>query len=566
MASRRWIGLMAAVGLSGLGLIVSCDRSTPPAEKDPAPKQRAPRQSSAAPEEESTGLVSIPITDLTKLGNLVQKQIRDRQTALSTIRQKPDASVGKLAIAFGDMGRYYQTYDFFDAAEACYRNAHQLAPQVYAWPYYLGHLYRRRAKLDKAVKMFESALERKPDSIAALVALADTHLLANRLDQAETWFKKALELDASCAAAMAGRGKIAASRRDFTAAVEHFEAALKAQPNADAIHYSLAMAYRSLGNREEAAAHLEKRGKVAAGVADPLMAELERLRTGGRFFEQRGVSSGEAGKLTDALRDIHKAIEADPKNATAHANLGTALGLSGQTEAAIEAFREALRLDPEFVQAHFNLAVLLDRQGASDEAVEHFRQAIQRDPQYLDAQLGLADLLATLGDHETAVSHYAQAIKIDPAHRAARLRQAVALGRAGRYAEARQRLQEGRSVLPESMILAHAMARLLAASPDATVRDGQRALQLASAVFKIRKSVEHAETVAMAYAELGNYEQAKRWQTQALSVAQKEKQVDAMPRLRENLALYQDGNPCRSPWPTNAQEQERPRQSSFPVQ
>ncbi len=533
---------MAAIGLSGLGLIGACGRSTPPTEKH------------SAPEEESAGLVPIPIPDLSTLDKLVQQQIHDRQAALRAVQQKPDVPADKLASAFGDMGMYYHTYEFYDAAEACYRNAHQLAPKVFAWSYYLGQLYRHEAEPEKAVAMFESALVQKPDSVAALVALAETHLLANQPDRADTWFKKALERDASCAAAMAGRGKIAASRRDFAAAVEHFEAALKAQPNADAIHYSLAMAYRSLGNRAEAAAHLKKRGKVAARVADPLMAELKRLRTGGRFFEQRGVSSGEAGDLAAAMRDLHKAIEADPENATARANLGTALGLSGQTEAAIEAFREALRLDPKYVLAHFNLAVLLNRQGASDEAVKHFRQAIQRDPQYLDAHLGLADLLVTLEDHETAAEHYARVIKIDPAHADARLKQAIALSRAGRYAEAQQRLLEARAVLPESMILAHAMARLLAACPDQNIRDGPRALQFALAVFKNRKSVKHAETVAMAYAELGNYAEAKRWQMQALTVAQ-QKQVDALPRLRANLALYEDGKPCRSPWPTNVQEQ-----------
>ena len=132
---------------------------------------------------------------------------------------------------------------------------------------------------------------------------------------------------------------------------------------------------------------------------------------------------------------------------------------------------------------------------------------------------------------------------------AARLGQAVALARAGRYADARARLEQARKVLPESMVLAHALARLLAACPDQTVRDGPSAVQLALAAFKIRQSIDHAETVAMAYAEVGQYEEAQRWQGRAVAAAQEARRDDLLPALRENLAGYQRREPCRVPWP-----------------
>ena len=71
-----------------------------------------------------------------------------------------------------------------------------------------------------------------------------------------------------------GLRKIAMAQRDFSAAVAHLERALKLQPGATAIHYSLAMAYRGLGDLNQAQAHLEERGEDLARVDDPLIAEL----------------------------------------------------------------------------------------------------------------------------------------------------------------------------------------------------------------------------------------------------------------------------------------------------
>jgi len=71
---------------------------------------------------------------------------------------------------------------------------------------------------------------------------------------------------------------------------------------------------------------------------------------------------------------------------------------------------------------------------------------------------------------------------------------------------------------------------------------------LARAVFQTRQSIEHAETVAMALAETGDYDEAKKWQANAIEVATKEKRDDALPRLKGNLALYAAGKPCRTPW------------------
>jgi hypothetical protein len=67
------------------------------------------------------------------------------------------------------------------------------------------------------------------------------------------------------------------------------------------------------------------------------------------------------------------------------------------------------------------------------------------------------------------------------------------------------------------VLLQHLLARLLAAAPDAAVRDGRRALDLALALHRVAPAVAAAETVAMAYAEVGDFTQALAWQEHAQS-------------------------------------------------
>ena len=65
------------------------------------------------------------------------------------------------------------------------------------------------------------------------------------------------------AVARRGLGDVALRERKFAEAIEHFRAVLDRVPQAVAIHYSLAMAYRGLGRMDEARAHLQRRGPKA---------------------------------------------------------------------------------------------------------------------------------------------------------------------------------------------------------------------------------------------------------------------------------------------------------------
>jgi hypothetical protein len=94
----------------------------------------------------------------------------------------------------------------------------------------------------------------------------------------------------------------------------------------------------------------------------------------------------------------------------------------------------------------------------------------------------------------------------------------------------------------------HILARLLAAAPDARVRDGRRAKALVDELLKKQQTVDVGETAAMTLAELGEYDQAVAVQRNLVAVAEKAGQRDVVQHLKNNLKLYENRRPCQTPF------------------
>ena len=94
----------------------------------------------------------------------------------------------------------------------------------------------------------------------------------------------------------------------------------------------------------------------------------------------------------------------------------------------------------------------------------------------------------------------------------------------------------------------HALARLLASAPDDRIRDGQRAMTLVEELLAEQQSFALGETAAMALAEMGLYNQAAAVQRDVMAAAREAGLADAVRRMTDNLALYEAGRPCRTPF------------------
>jgi tetratricopeptide (TPR) repeat protein len=501
------------------------------------------------------GLQPTPLPDLSHMTVAVREQIRQQYsplmtltatTATSAIEQTGAPSV-ELSDAYGEMGNVLMAAQFIDAPESFYLNANALAPTDRRWPYYLGHLYKTQGEFTKAEASFEQALALGSADVPTMLALGDVHLEQGRPGAAEPLFTQALSIEPGSVWARLGLGRAALTRQDYAKAVEHLEEALTVDQRATSIHYPLAMAYRGLGELEKAEAHLQQRD-IGTVQPDPLMETMHQSLRSASTYEREGMQALSRADWEAAAASFRQGIELAPANPSLRHRLGTALSMMGDERESVAQFEEALRVSPEYVQAHYSLGLVMEAGGRFAEAFHRFSTAIRYQPSYVEARLRLARLLRRIGRPSEALLEYAQVIDDDPRLVEAPFGYAMALVGLGRYQEAQERLAEGLTLYPDQPIYAHALARLLAAAPDERARDGQRAVMLLQELLTQQRSFDLGEAMAMALAEVGQYDEAAMWQRDVMSVAEQTGRGDLTQRLAENLRLYERGEACRTPW------------------
>jgi tetratricopeptide (TPR) repeat protein len=493
-------------------------------------------------------LRAVAVPDLSKMAPSVQKQLRDQVAVLRTKIAQRGAPAAELAGEYGRMGMLFMASEQRDSAELCFQNAQTLVPADARWPYYLGQLYRIRGPMTSAVASFEQALKLRPDDVAAMVFLGEAYLSEGRTDDADPLFNRALVSQPKLVPALFGIGRVQLARKQYAEAAKTMEECLVLDPRGTAVHYPLAMAYRGLGNNPLADAHIKLQGEVKIQPLDPLMAELDQLLESPRAYDLRGGQLLETGDWAGAVQQFRKGLELDPASAALRLRLGTAMFQMGDASGARAQFEQVLKDSPNYARAHYSLGVLAAAAGRSDEAMQRFAAAVSFGPDDASSRVGYGGVLRQAGKLKEALAQYEEAGKLDGRRPDAVLGSAEILGAMNRYGEARDRLLQANRAYPEEPEYAHALARLFAAAPDAKVRNGRRAMALVQQLLQGRQSSELGETLAMALAEVGDFDSAVKVQRDVMQAVQ-QAGGSASPSLAANLKLYQEKKPCRTPWP-----------------
>ncbi len=493
-------------------------------------------------------LQPVTLPDLSKLAASVQAQIRGRHAALTAKLADRSARPAELASAYGEMGRLLMAAQS-DAAEPYFVNAQSLDARDHRWPYYLGHLARRKGDLPRAAALFERALELQPNEVAAAFWLGDIYLAQGNPDGAEPRFAWVLERQPNSLSARYGLGRTALAKQQYRRAVEYLEDVLARDPQAAGAHYPLALAYSGLGDARNAERHLKQRREHDILPADPLMVEIDELLESAQTYETIGLRALDRQEWNEAAAQFRRGLDLEPDNAALRHRLGTALYMRGEHAAARAEFERILRASPEFARAHYSLGVLAAGEGRHAEAVQYFSTAVRHQPDYTEARLRWAASLRAMQRPGESLDQYERALAVNPANVEARLGQALALVQLRRYQDARDRLLEAVNAYPGERAFAHALARLLAAAPDDRVRNGQRALTLVREVLRHQPPTpDVGETMAMALAEVGQYGEAIALQKELIAGGEKAGARDVVRRLEDNLRRYERGEPCRTPW------------------
>jgi tetratricopeptide (TPR) repeat protein len=286
------------------------------------------------------------------------------------------------------------------------------------------------------------------------------------------------------------------------------------------------------------------------------MDEIGSLLESPLAYQRRGLQAMGRGAWDEAIANFRRGLELKPTVPSLKDSLNNKLGAAffqmGDIARARQQFQQGIRESPTFGANHVSLAILLVLEGRDLEAIKWLRAAVQADPSYLEADLQLADALRRTGMLGESLNEYKRVIRIDSRASDASFGAAMALVRLNRYQDALAQLTDGQKRHPAERRFTHAIARLLAAAPDASVRDGARAFTLAQELQATGLSVDLAETLAMASAEVGRFKDAVDWQRQVIATVRENGGDSArVEALQATLARYERGEPNRTPWSPN---------------
>jgi tetratricopeptide (TPR) repeat protein len=180
------------------------------------------------------------------------------------------------------------------------------------------------------------------------------------------------------------------------------------------------------------------------GLGLAYAAKASRERESRRTPAGGPPSKEEAEAWREAIACFRKALELNPYYTDVRNDLATALIGSGDREAGkkefLAAFSDPTNPTPEISARNLGQAYLEEK--SYSEAINWFRTSLNRNKKYSDPYLGIADALLASDRLEEAVAQLEAGVAEVPEDPALTLALGQALYRAGRFGEARTRLEE----------------------------------------------------------------------------------------------------------------------------
>jgi predicted O-linked N-acetylglucosamine transferase (SPINDLY family)/ADP-heptose:LPS heptosyltransferase/glycosyltransferase involved in cell wall biosynthesis len=195
-----------------------------------------------------------------------------------------------------------------------------------------------------------SQVESPQSDIDALLQEAIAHHNSGRLTEAETIYRRILQLQPYHFSSLHMMGVLSVQAKKLETGISWLEKALTSEPDNSEAHSNL--------------------GNVLS----------------------------EVGKYDDAISHYERAIALNPKLTDAYYNLGLVNSLQGNLDQAISYYQRTIDICPTYAQAHNNLGTLLQKQGQFERAKYFYQQAIAINPNHAEAKYNLSMLLLLLGN------------------------------------------------------------------------------------------------------------------------------------------------------------------------
>ncbi len=303
------------------------------------------------------------------------------------------------------------------------------------------------------IRSANKALRKNPNLAEGYILLGTAQFLSDDLNQAQSNFLKAKELDPKLVLADYNLGLIHLVEKKYDKALRDFTQIIKLAPKIKEAHINRAVILHIKGERDQAKNAAEKAikidpvdflGYVALGniyLSEPDFTSADKTyRRAGNLFTEFTLSwfetkdhlnfksSREAASFTLAniyhrnglfqheIKTIQEVPAAETrKNVFMLMMEARAEAKRGNFDPATELYNAVMKLEPKLITPYMELGDLAEQQGDLSKAIDYYKKATKIEPKLSRLYFVLGDLFLSHGDSKIAVSHYQTGLKYAPA-------------------------------------------------------------------------------------------------------------------------------------------------------
>ena len=247
---------------------------------------------------------------------------------------------------------------------------------------------------------FGQAIKAQPKSTAPLLGMAEIAFRKKKLDDAQRWIARALQVEPQDANAHASMGRYFAITGKPDQAIVSLSKAVELDTSA-------------FLPRMDLADLLASRGKVAQAL--PLYEQAVALKpahAGARYA--LGLNLARNGDPTRGLTELEQSVKLDPRNPLPQLGLARIQASRKAYPQALQALDKALAIQPTLFDALMLRADVFDAQGQADPAAAAYAKAAQAAPKAGLPWLKIGMLQQRLGKADVAEAAYRKAIELEP--------------------------------------------------------------------------------------------------------------------------------------------------------